>query len=302
MKIALLKSVSFAALLIALSTPSWAQEKDPIVASVNDKKIMFSEVVNLQKTLPEEYKSLPADKLLPLLVQMVIESTLVEGAAKNATGTFTAEQKKALDAAIGKATLYVQSQFYIDTLNQKAVTNDKVQEAYKKFVEDFPPTEERKVSWIIVKDKATALGIIKALKNGQDFQKLARAKSTDAESAKEGGRIGFMRKEDLKDLPALAEDLFSLPVGDYTPDPLETHLGWHVCKIDEKREASPPSLEEVEKMIKQKVANEALSTIIDDLRSKAKIVFYDKDGKPLAPKKPAEQKKSAAEALKKKEQ
>jgi len=286
MKSVFFTSVSlFALLAFPLEAAAPAKQKDPVVASVNGRNITLSDVMKLKKSLPEKYQSLPAEKLLPLLVRELIDTSLIEVAAEAAAKSPTEEQKKALEKAWAQTRKDVNSQFYLADAVKKELTDAKVEAAYKEMKEKFPPTEERKISHIVVKDKATAQGIIKALKNnGQDFQKLAKAKSTDA-SAQRGGMLGFVRKDELPE--ELGTTLFAQEVGSYSAEPVQVQDNWHVFKVDAKRQAEPPTFEEAKRTIEDKMTQDIITKLLEGLRSKAKITLYDKDGKPL-PEKAAE--------------
>ena len=288
MKSALFKSVSLIALFATApllfptqgmaASKKESQQKDPVVATVNGQDILLSEVLKLKKALPEKYQSLPQEKLLTLLTRELIDTALIDAAAEAALGTLTPEQKQAMDKAIARATKDLHSQFYLASMIKKELTNDKIQEAYKKIVDNFPASEERNLSHIVVADKKTAEAIIKALKSGQDFKKLAQAKSTD-NTGQKGGELGFFQKEELpKELGELA---FSLEIGGYSPTPVETKFGWHVLKVTQKRQATPPSLEEAKHTIEEALSQEAIVKLLEGLSAKAKITLFDKNGNPI---------------------
>ncbi|MDZ4322972.1 MAG: peptidylprolyl isomerase, partial [Alphaproteobacteria bacterium] len=85
-----------------------------------------------------------------------------------------------------------------------------------------------------------ALSVIKALKNGTDFKKLAQSKSKD-ETAKEGGDLGWFRKSELP--TELGEAAFALTPGTYSQEPIKTDFGWHVILVEGVRDAKPPKFD-----------------------------------------------------------
>ena len=76
------------------------------------------------------------------------------------------------------------------------------------------------------------------LKGGADFATVARAKSEDVNSVRQGGDIGFATEDDLKQngFPAaLVTKFFDMQAGDRT-EPVRFDSGkWYIFKLEEKR-------------------------------------------------------------------
>jgi len=80
---------------------------------------------------------------------------------------------------------------------------------------------------ILVKTKEEIDKIVKELKEGYDFRKLAMLKST-CPSGKRGGDLGwFGRGKMVREFELAA---FSLKKGEVS-DPVKTQFGWHVIKV-----------------------------------------------------------------------
>ena len=78
-----------------------------------------------------------------------------------------------------------------------------------------------------------ANAIKKRLDAGESFEKLARQFSEDP-SAQNGGDLGFIEKGSLGEL-AFESRAFSLKPGDIS-DVFETHLGFHIITVDERKD------------------------------------------------------------------
>ena len=82
--------------------------------------------------------------------------------------------------------------------------------------------------------KKKAEDLIKQLKDGADFDTLAKENSTDKSSAENGGKIGpFRRAEMVKEF---ADAAYGLKVGEITEEPVLTQYGYHIIKLVEKPE------------------------------------------------------------------
>jgi len=81
--------------------------------------------------------------------------------------------------------------------------------------------------------RALAADLHRQLSRGADFADLARRYSEDPQ-AKEGGALGWVGRGEL--LPALDQALFALQAGEVS-GPIQTPLGCHLVKLEERRAA-----------------------------------------------------------------
>ena len=285
MKSSLLKSMSFIAFL-ATATPSMAA--DPVVADVDGHQITYSEVMKAKESLPKEYQSAPDDKIFPVLLNQAVDTYLI-GLAAKASGE---AEKPETKAAIAKASESIVAQAYLISKLKDKITDPAVKAKYDEVIKNFPQEKEIHLRHILLETKELALSVIKALKNGTDFKKLAQTKSKDQPTAKEGGDLGWFRKGELPQ--ELAEAAFALTPKTYSQEPVKTDFGWHVLMVEETRDAQPPKFEDIKNEIKSLMTQEAVVALLKDLRAKAKIVLKDKDGKPVPLEAPKEKAPAAA--------
>jgi parvulin-like peptidyl-prolyl isomerase len=87
------------------------------------------------------------------------------------------------------------------------------------------------------------------LARGEDFAVLATRYSEDPHQ-EGGGAMGWVAQGEL--LPELDAALFRLAVGETSP-PIQTRLGFHILRVEERREASSLSLMEANRSIYQQL-------------------------------------------------
>ncbi|MDN6626777.1 MAG: peptidylprolyl isomerase [Pisciglobus halotolerans] len=151
-------------------------------------------------------------------------------------------------------------------------SDKEIKKAYDDY--DAPTT----ASHILVSDEKTAKDIIKQLDNGADFAKLAKEKSTDTATAKDGGKVTFSKGEMV---PEFEEAVSKLKEGEYTEKPVKSEYGFHVIKLDKKGEKG--SLEEEKDTVKEKLAsekladNEYVADVLSKLFKDANIIINDDD-------------------------
>lgn len=152
------------------------------------------------------------------------------------------------------------------------VTDEEVKQYFEANRDMFDQAEEVRASHILVSTKAEADDILKQLKGGADFAKLAKEKSTDPGSKNAGGDLGFFGWGAM--VPEFEEAAFSLKVGELS-GPIKTDFGYHIIKVTDHKEAKAATLEEKkaeirEQLIRQKVA-ELSAEFLEELKSKAQI-------------------------------
>lgn len=111
------------------------------------------------------------------------------------------------------------------------------------------------------KDKAEAL--LKKIKAGGNFAELAKANSQDPGSAKQGGELGWFQKGVM--VKQFEEAAFALKKGE-TSGLVETEFGYHIIKVEDKKDAGVMSLEEAkDSLVKALSAQKAHNNIKEAL-------------------------------------
>lgn len=102
----------------------------------------------------------------------------------------------------------------------------------------------------------TAKEVIKKLKNGEDFKKLAKKYSQEEATAKNGGDLGYFNLDEMVD--EFSDAVKELKVKEYTKEPVKTSYGYHVIlKTGEKEKAA---LKDVKEDIKEKLTLQKLNS------------------------------------------
>jgi len=267
----------------AAKPPAAAQApKDPIVATVNGVPVRLSELEVAQQSLPPQYRSMPLQAVFPALLDRLVDSKLVVQEGK--------KNKVTEDPAYKKRLAFVEEQvlqdFWIQREIAKKVTADKLRQRYEERLKSMPTEEEVHAKHILVATEDEAKALIAELKKGGSFDKLARDKSTDKASGAEGGDLGWFKKSDM--VKEFADSAFALKKGELTEIPIKTQFGYHVILLEDRRQAPPPAFEELAEPLKEELARETVTALLDQLRSASKIEKFTMDGsKPEPPAAPA---------------
>lgn len=121
----------------------------------------------------------------------------------------------------------------------------------------------------------------KAAKNPKDFAKLAEQYSDDEVTAKKGGDLGFITKNEV--VKEFADAAFKQKVGVVGPL-VKSEYGLHIILVKDRAAAGSQSFatvkNDLKKYLSEKKKIEALQNYVDNLKKAASIEFVDETLKP----------------------
>lgn len=259
-------------------TPELAGAKiepgNPVVAKVGDEEIMRLDVLNFITQLPPNVRQMPIEQLFPMALEQVVNTRII---AMN-VDTDQVKDDETVQKQIEMAKEQILRNAYIEQEVEKKITEDKLKKAYKEQVTSQPDVEQVKAAHILVEDEAKAKELIAKLNEGADFAELAKENSTDG-TAQTGGELGYFSKADV--VPEFANAAFAMKAGDYSKEPVKTDFGFHVIKLEEKRNRPKPDFESSKPYLEQELRREVLEEIMQDWQDDVKVVKYDINGKPV---------------------
>src|SRR5580693_2655945 len=112
-----------------------------------------------------------------------------------------------------------------------ATTDEAMKKVYDEAAKQIEGEQEVHARHILVETEDEAKAIEAELKKGADFAELAKKKSKDPGAA-DGGDLGFSTKDQM--VPEFSTVAFALEPGKIS-DPVKSQFGWHVIKVEEKR-------------------------------------------------------------------
>lgn len=249
--------------------------EDGVVATVNGEEIRGSDVAMLFSSLPAQYRQSTIDTIYPRLVESLVDRKQLAQAARREGLADTAEVKRRL-AYFTDETL--QNAFFAHRVEAK-LTEERLRAAYETMIAARQPDVEVRARHILLEGEEDAKAVIAELEAGADFAELAKRKSTGPSGAN-GGDLGYFTQ--AKMVPAFAQAAFALEKGAITTAPVETRFGWHVIKVEDRRETPPPSFEEVQTTIRDQQARQLISELTASLRAAAEVRRFGPDGEEIA--------------------
>ncbi len=256
------------------AAPAGLPPGNPVAARVNGVDLHLSDVEAAQKSLPPEAQKMSLAQIYPMLLDRLIDGTLVAEAGRKEHLDQDPEVQQRLKLLQDRLI----QQAYIEQIIKGAETEDKLKAGYQKLIKDKPGREEVHARHILVKSEAEATSIVDQLNKGADFATLAKKYSTDPGAAS-GGDLGYFGRDDM--VPAFAAAAFALQPGQYTKTPVKTEFGWHVILVEDRRVKPPPTFEEAREEVSRALARDIVTAKVKELRAEAKIEAFGLDGKPL---------------------
>lgn len=292
------KNITLAVSLIALSFLVGCQEKKDQgewIAKVGTTPIFKSALEQKASQLTPEIKQQISSneqarvQVLSQLMNGLVSDTLILEEAKKAGYTANADYieastqlEKRLEEQKQQAliTLYLR-----DNVDAKiTVTDQEVVEFFNKNQDRFKEFELRRASHILVATKEEANKLRQQLREGANFEELAKTYSIDVTSGKNGGDVGEFTKSGT---PAeFVEVAYGLRREGSISNVFESPLGFHIVKLTGIRVVPERKLQDIADNLKRDLyiskRNQMLQTLINELKEKYPITL--KENEPVASK------------------
>jgi peptidyl-prolyl cis-trans isomerase C len=129
---------------------------------------------------------------------------------------------------------------------------------------------EYRARHILVRDEDEARALLGQLRKGASFANLAKQKSIDVGSGRNGGELGGWFSQDQV-VPEFYEAVRQLKPGETTREPVKSEYGWHIIKLESVRPRTMPEFEQAKGNIRQIVQQERVEALLKSIKDKAKI-------------------------------
>ena len=219
---------------------------------------------------------MPFDLLFVQLLERVVDRKLLARAAR-ADGLEKDEEVRRRMAFSAEGVL---QDVYLGRKLDGQLTEARLRAAYDRMVAERGEEVEVRARHILLESREDATEVIADLRSGGDFEALAKERSTGP-SAENGGDLGYFTRDRM--VAEFSDAAFALKPGAYTSEPVQTQFGWHVIRVEDRREAAPPSYEESVDELRRQEAGVAIGEIITSLRDSADVRLFSPDGSEIKP-------------------
>ncbi len=249
-----------AALLIAL--PAVAQN----IAIVNGKAVPKARVDSLMDQILKQGQQRRTPELeTQVRDEVVLREMFVQEAEKRG---FQGKADYKVQMEFARQTILIR-ELFTQYQATHPVTEAEIQAEYAKST-GASGTEYR-ARHILVDTENQAKALIAQIKAGAKFEDVAKKDSKDTGSGENGGDLDFASPNVY--VPEFGQALLKLKKGEMTDQPVKSQFGWHIIRLEDTREAQPPSLAEVRPQIEQKLGQMKIAKFRDDIRAKYKTDY-----------------------------
>ena len=256
------------AMMLLAALPVRAQDANPVLAKVNGAEIRQSDLALAEEDLGPSLAQMDPSTKRENVLAFLIDMKIVAKAAEDKKVENNEEFKKRL--AFTRNRLLMDS--LLATEGKAATTDEAMKKVYEEASKQITGEAEVHARHILVESEDDAKAIAAELKKGADFAELAKKKSKDP-GASDGGDLGFFTKDQM--VPEFSAVAFTLEPGKIS-DPVKSQFGWHIIKVEEKRNRQAPAFEQVKTQIETYVTRKAQADYVAKLREAAKVERLDK--------------------------
>ncbi|MBI5376504.1 MAG: peptidylprolyl isomerase [Candidatus Schekmanbacteria bacterium] len=166
----------------------------------------------------------------------------------------------------------VVQKYLAETFKDLNVNQTEIEAYFKQNKQKYDHPEMIRASHILVKSEQEAKDVLKELKKGADFSKLAVDRSIDPSAKQNKGDLDYFPRGVMdKDFE---NAVFALPVGKMS-DVVKTRYGYHIIKVADKKAPQDATVEEARDDIITTLSAEKKRNILEkllaDLKKDAKI-------------------------------
>lgn len=267
----------FFVLLMLIQGNAFAKDDD-IVAKIGNKKITVKEFNELIGYLDAERQKMieTNPELKATLLTQLVQSLVISDLAKKKSFDKRPDIKHQLEFFSDS---FLATEYLKKEVAQKiTIPETDLKQYYDSHQDEFKMPEMVKARHILIRvapqssqeDKNKAMekaeDILKRIKGGEEFEKLANELSEDPGSKSKGGDLGFFPKGRM--VKPFEDAAFALKPGDIS-SVIETQFGYHLIRVDEHKEPSIETFETAKEKINQKLSQEKIREKVIEFLDKA---------------------------------
>jgi len=281
-KLLLIVFVVFAVLTLSFVAYKMLNKSDSltttgkIIANFQNGYVTLDEVnIQMQKLSLQnpqfgniDFNDLNSNQQQSLINEVVVQKVLYQKAIE---ANYNKDRK--FKESVEQYKMDLLKQKYISEIARKDITNDALKAQYDQLSEALKGKEDLRLRYIILNSESDANSVHKQLVNSSNsFADIARKNSIDAESASNGGDIGFVLEEALpQPIAVKAKALTNGAISEAFP----ISDKWLIIKLEDRRPAKLNSFEEAKDGLAQSLSRKTVQEFIQNTILDAKVVIVN---------------------------
>jgi peptidyl-prolyl cis-trans isomerase C len=249
-------------LQLAFAAPVRAAEDDPVIARVNGTEIRASDIAIAEEDVGSNLP-MTGEARREYLTKYLSDMILVAQAAETRKMQDREDFKRRLAYSRNKQLM----EMMLQQEGKTAISEAALHQLYEEATKQMAGEKEIHARHILVDTEDQAKAILAEIKKGGDFAAIAKERSKDPGGAN-GGDLGYFTQDQM--VPEFAQAAFKLEAGQLS-DPVKTQFGWHIIKVEEKRDRPIPEFDKVRDQLENFLARRTQADLINKLRAQANI-------------------------------
>ena len=249
-------------------------EEKVVIATVNGESIYRAEFEDAYAQLPPQAQQMGEEAIYPLLLERMVDEKLIGVAASKAVPADDPDVEKQMATLRERIVM----QIFFEREIEAKMTDEVLQQRYEQWKEANPSASEVSARHILLETEEKAKEVLAEVQGGKEFAEAAKEHSTGP-SGPSGGDLGFFTQDQM--VAPFAEAAFAMEPGDISVAPVKTDFGWHIIKVEDRRQQPQPSLDDLRDQLTQEATQEIAAEMMVGFREGAEIVTFDIDGNPI---------------------
>ena len=255
-------------LIITLPIANAKEPRQVTVAIVDNHIITAQDVLNATDRLPKKIKEKPLSEIYPNIVnELINQHLIIKQAYKDKL-----DQQKEIVEILKKNKDQIMAKYWLNNFLTNNTSEEKIQNFYTKYLENFKTFKEFNASHILVKEQEEAIKIINKINIKSEFPKIAKSYSIGP-SKENGGNLGWFKSGQM--VKEFEDAILKLKKGTITKKPVKTRFGYHIIILNDVRNSQPKKYNDVKQKIIERIKQNSLSNLQKQLRSNKRITILD---------------------------
>ena len=253
--------------------------RDRVIASINGENVTFEEFVLYYSDASEDLRKEGFDSAYNQILENVLRNRILAQFGRKNQIELSDAYKTKLEVFNARQEL-TRKRFEIDTIAElyladifaQGVTEERINAVYEDIKAELDGQIETRARHILVASEEEAKTLIaKTQEEGADFAKLAEKHSTGP-SAPNGGDLGYFTDGQM--VPAFEKAVSEIEIGGIGTVPVQTQFGWHLIKVEDRRERTVPEISALRQQIVSIIQRDIFDELISKAASNADVTLY----------------------------
>lgn len=241
-----------------------AENTKTVLALVNGTEITSEQIQELPGVNAEiDFATLEDERKTQIIIALTNRQLVIEQARKEGFD----QSERIANALKNMQETYIVKQYLVKVATGTNFSEEVLKAYYEDNFSNQP--EQYEVAHILLATEEEASAVLELLKQGAGFSSLAIAKSQDKVSAVKEGELGWLTSAEM--VPSFYKAVSELKPGGISSQPTKTQFGWHIVRLDGKREPERQPLDEVRQQIQLQLIKDKIAAYLEQLREQASI-------------------------------